>query len=432
MHGATEERPFRYEYSGYPEYSEYAGDAEDRGAPTGRLGAAVVGLGGAVATTAVAGVELLRLGACGQDGLPLAARTDLVPYEELVFGGWDVSADDLAKAAHLHRVLEPAQIEAVAPQLERLRPWPAVADPAYCRAVTGANVVALDGLRERTEQIREDLRRFRDGQGLDEVVVVNLASTERLPDPASPALASVEAFEAALDEGDEAVTPSMLYAYAALREGMAYLNFTPSAGAGVPALVRLAERQGVPVAGKDGKTGQTMVKTVLAPALRSRALRVEGWYSTNLLGNRDGRALEDPDSLASKTATKESVLDAVLGYPVEDHRVRIEYYRPRGDEKEAWDNVDLVGFLGRRMQVKIDFLCRDSVLAAPLVLELVRLLAEARRRGESGVQEQFGYFFKAPMTVDGGVPEHALHRQEQVLLDWLDGGDRVAARNGRP
>ncbi|GAA2281281.1 myo-inositol-1-phosphate synthase [Streptomyces ruber] len=417
MHGPTEGRLSRY---------------EDGGGAAGRLGAAVVGLGGAVATTAVAGVELIRLGVCGQDGLPLAARTDLVPYEEIVFGGWDVSADDLAKAAHLHRVLDPAHIEAVAPQLQRLRPWPAVADPEYCRAVVGANVVAADGLRARTERIREDLRRFRDEQDVDQVVVVNLASTERLPDPASPALASVEAFEAALDDGDEAVTPSMLYAYAALREDMAYLNFTPSAGAGVPALTRLAERRGVPIAGKDGKTGQTMVKTVLAPALRSRALRVEGWYSTNLLGNRDGRALEDPDSLASKTATKESVLDSVLGYPVEDHRVRIEFYRPRGDEKEAWDNVDLVGFLGRRMQMKIDFLCRDSVLAAPLVLELVRLLAEARRRGERGVQEQFGYFFKAPMTAHGGVPEHALHRQEQNLLDWLDGADRAAARSVRP
>ncbi|MGK5445934.1 inositol-3-phosphate synthase [Streptomyces radiopugnans] len=389
--------------------------------PVDRLGVAVVGLGGAVATTAVAGVELLRLGACGQEGLPLAARTDLVPYEGLVFGGWDVSADDLAKAAHFHQVLDPAQIEAVAPRLQRMRPWPAAADPAYCRGVGGANVTPSGGLREQTDRIREDLRRFRAEQELDEVVVVNLASTERQPDLASSSLVSPEAFEAALDSGSEAITPAMLYAYAALREGMAYVNFTPSVGADVPALTLLAERRDVPIAGKDGKTGQTMVKTVLAPALRSRALRVEGWYSTNLLGNRDGRALEDPGSLASKTAAKESVLNAVLGYPVEDHLVRIDYYRPRGDRKEAWDNIDLVGFLGRRMQMKIDFLCQDSALAAPLVLELVRLLAEARRRGERGVQEQFGFFFKAPMTVDGRVPEHALHRQERALLDWLDG-----------
>lgn len=415
MHGATKGQSARH---------------ENTETPTIRLGAAIVGLGGAVATTAVAGVELLKLGISGRDGLPLASRTDLVPYEEMVFGGWDISADDLAKAAHLHGVLEPAQIEAAAPRLQQLKPWPAVADTEYCRAVTGANVLPIDSLRERTERIREDLRRFRDDEGLDEVVVVNLASTERLPDPASPALASPEAFEIALDTGDEAITPAMLYAYAALREGMPYLNFTPSCGADTPALMRLAEEQGVPIAGKDGKTGQTLVKTVLAPALRSRALRVEGWYSTNLLGNRDGRALEDPDSLASKMATKKSVLDEVLGYPVEDHQVRIEFYRPRGDEKEAWDNIDLVGFLGRRMQMKIDFLCRDSVLAAPLVLELVRLLAEARRRGESGVQEQLGFFFKAPMTSDGGVPEHALHVQERTLLDWLDGEDR-AVTSGR-
>ncbi|MEE1941217.1 inositol-3-phosphate synthase [Streptomyces sp. TRM 70361] len=388
--------------------------------PARRLGAAVVGLGGAVATTAVAGVELLRLGGCGPEGLPLAARGDLVPYDALVFGGWDVSADDLAKAAHLHGVLDPAQIEAVAPRMQRLRPWPAVADPAYCRGVTGANVATAGTPRERAERIRADLRGFRAEQGLDTVVVVNLASTERRPDPAAPALASPEAFEEALDRGDEAVTPAMVYAYAALREGMPYVNFTPSVGADAPALAELAERLGVPVAGKDGKTGQTLLKTVLAPALRSRALRVEGWYSTNLLGNRDGRALEDPDSLASKTATKGAALDALLGYPVEDHLVRIEYYRPRGDRKEAWDNVDLVGFLGHRMQLKIDFLCRDSVLAAPLVLELVRLLAEARRRGERGPQEQFGFFFKAPATRDGRVPEHALHRQEHRLLEWLD------------
>jgi myo-inositol-1-phosphate synthase len=174
------------------------------------------------------------------------------------------------------------------------------------------------------------------------------------------------------------------------------------------------------VAGKDGKTGQTMIKTVLAPAFRSRALQVEGWYSTNILGNRDGQILDDPSSLASKLNTKGSVLDAILGYDVDDHIVRIDYYRPRGDAKEAWDNIDLVGFMGQRMQVKVDFLCRDSILAAPLVLELVRLVAEAHRRGEGGAQEQLGYFFKAPLTRDGRTPEHALHVQERVLLDWLD------------
>jgi myo-inositol-1-phosphate synthase len=214
----------------------------------------------------------------------------------------------------------------------------------------------------------------------------------------------------------------MVYAYAAIAEDAGYVNFTPSLAADVPALVAFAEQRGVPVAGKDGKTGQTMVKTVLAPAFRARALTVEGWYSTNILGNRDGLALDDPDSLNSKLQTKGSVLDSILGYPVEDHVVRIDYYRPRGDQKEAWDAIDLVGFLGQRMQIKVDFQCRDSILAAPLAVELARLTDLAQQRGEGGVQRQLGWFFKAPMTADGGVPEHAFHRQEDVLLDWLAAG----------
>ncbi|MEH1164034.1 inositol-3-phosphate synthase [Micromonospora sp. CPCC 205539] len=385
-----------------------------------RVGVAVVGLGGAVATTAVAGVELLRLGTGDTSGLPLAGRTDLVPYEALVFGGWDLAPDDLAKAAHVHRVVEPAHLDAVAAPLQEIRPWPAVADPAYCRNASGANVVPVGPLRGRVEHLRGDLRRFRETQRLDRVVVVNVASTEARPDPAAPVLAGLEAFEVGLDGDDPAITPGLLYAYAAIQEGCPFANFTPSLGAEVPALLELALQRGVPVAGKDGKTGQTLVKTVLAPAFRSRALTVEGWYSTNILGNRDGQILDDPTSLASKLDTKGSVLNQILGYQVEDHVVRIDYYRPRGDAKEAWDNIDLVGFLGQRMQMKINFLCRDSILAAPLVLELVRLLDEAARRGEAGAQEQLGYFFKAPATRDGRVPEHALHAQERMLLNWLD------------
>ncbi|WP_089156468.1 inositol-3-phosphate synthase [Micromonospora sp. NBS 11-29] len=384
-----------------------------------RIGVAVVGLGGAVATTAVAGVELLRLGMRDTSGLPLAHRTDLVPYESLVFGGWDLAPDDLAKAAHVHRVVEPAQLDTVAGPLQAIRPWPAVSDPAWCRNATGANVVPVGPLRERVAHLREDLRRFRTEQALERVVVVNLASTEARPDPAAPVLARLAAFEEGLDRDDPTITPGLLYAYAAIREGCPYVNFTPSLGADVPALVELAERERVPVAGKDGKTGQTLLKTVLAPAFRSRALVVEGWYSTNILGNRDGQILDDPSSLASKLDTKGSVLDDILGYPVDDHVVRIDYYRPRGDAKEAWDNIDLIGFLGQRMQVKVDFLCRDSILAAPLVIELVRLIVEAARRGEGGPQEQLGYFFKAPQT-RGGVAEHALHAQERTLLRWLD------------
>ena len=385
-----------------------------------RLGVAVVGLGGAVATTAAAGVELIRLGHGGTDGLPLAGATGagLAPYDALVFGGWDLSPDDLAKAADAHRVLEPGQLALVAPILAGVVPWPAAGNADFCRNVDGSNKVDVGGLRAQTEAVRADLRAFRRDQDLDAVVVVNLASTERWPDPAAPALATLEGFEAGLDADDPAIGPAMVYAYAALAEGVPYANFTPSRAADVPAL---AERAGVPVAGKDGKTGQTLLKTVLAPGLRARALRVEGWYSTNLLGNRDGQALEDPASLASKLETKGSVLDSILGYPVEDHLVDIRYYRPRGDSKEAWDNVDLVGFLGQRMQLKVNFLARDSILAAPLVIELARLLDLARRRGEGGVQEQLGAFFKAPMTRDATGPEHALHRQEERLSAWLAG-----------
>ncbi len=387
---------------------------------TGRVGVAIVGLGGAVATTAVAGVEQLKLGTVGTDGLPLADRTDLVPYDSLVFGGWDLDASDLAKAAAVHRVIEPAQLDAVAQPLAAIEPWPAVADPAYCRNAVGANVVGIGPLRARVDHVRADLRRFRETAGLDTVVVVNLASTEAWPDRTSAVLADADTFEKGLDSDDPVITPGMIYTYAAIRENCPFVNFTPSLGPDVPALLELAAREGVPVAGKDGKTGQTFIKTVLAPAFRSRALTVEGWYSTNILGNRDGQILDDPSSLASKLDTKGSVLDSILGYDVEDHVVRIDYYRPRGDAKEAWDNIDLVGFMGQRMQMKIDFLCRDSILAAPLVLDLVRLMAEAQRRGEGGAQEQLGYFFKSPLTRDGRTPEHALHRQEQALFAWLD------------
>jgi myo-inositol-1-phosphate synthase len=275
-----------------------------------RTGVAIIGLGGAVATTAVAGVEQLKLGAIGTHGLPLAHRADLVPYESLVFGGWDLDSDDLAKAAHLHRVLESAQIEAVAEPLQQIEPWPAVANPAYCRNATGANVVATGSLRGQVAHVRADLRRFRREHGLDSVVVVNLASTEAWPDLTSPVLADIETFEKGLDRDEPVITPGMIYTYASITEGCPFVNFTASLGPDVPALLALAEREGVPVAGKDGKTGQTLMKTVLAPAFRSRALTVEGWYSTNILGNRDGHVLDDPSSRASKLDTSRTTSSA--------------------------------------------------------------------------------------------------------------------------
>jgi len=400
-----------------------------------RVGTAIVGLGGAVATTAVAGLELLRLGAVGADGLPLAGltvgdasleeATGLVGYDELVVGGWDLDGSDLYKAAEQHGVLDLRQLQQAEPLLSTITPWPAAGDADFCRNVTGGNVVLAEGRRAQVDAVRADLRRFREEQQLDGLVLLNLASTERWPDPAAACLQTPEAFEAGLDADDRAITPSMVYAYAAITEGVGYANFTPSLSADVPALVQLAEQRGVPIAGKDGKTGQTMMKTVLAPAFRSRALTVEGWYSTNILGNRDGLALDDPASLESKLQTKAKVLDSILGYPVEDHVVRIDYYRPRGDQKEAWDAIDLVGFLGQRMQIKVDFQCRDSILAAPLAVEIVRLVDLAQQRGEGSVQRHLGWFFKAPITADGSTPEHALHRQESELMDWLAGGSDV-------
>ena len=386
-----------------------------------RLGLAVVGVGGAVATTAAAGLELMRLGISGHEGLPLAelgAEHELRAYEEIVIGGWDVCGDDLAVAVDAHGVLGSAELAAAAPGLAALKPWPAIDDQDFHPGVGGTHRRHVGSKRAAVEAIRADLRAFREQAGLDALVMVNLASTERVIDVDSPVLASAASFERGIGSENPEIGPALLYAYAALMEGVPYANFTPSVAAEVPALVEVARREGVPTAGKDGKTGQTMLKTVIAPALRARALRVEGWYSANILGNRDGQALHDPASLASKLATKGSVLDSILGYEVADHLVRIDYYAPRGDAKEAWDSIDLVGFLGQRMQLKVNFLCRDSVLAAPLVLELARLLDFAQRRGESGPLPALGLFFKAPMT-GNGPPEHALHRQVEQLASWL-------------
>ncbi len=392
-----------------------------------RVGVAVVGLGGAVATTAAAGVELLRRGTNRMDGLPLAdvAVPGLARYEDLVFDGWDLNGQSLAAAVAEHRVLNDNQLDETGSALGAVRPRPGVASEAFCRRIGGANLRAVGGHRAAVAAIVEDLERMRASNDLDSLVMVNLASTERTPEDAA-ALQTADAFERGLDGDDPAIGPAMLYARAAIEAGVPYGNFTPSVAADAPALVELSRRRGVPVAGKDGKTGQTLMKTVLAPALRARALHVDGWFSTNILGNRDGQALEDPDSLRSKLDTKGSVLDSILGYPVEDHIVDIRYYRPRGDDKEAWDNIDVTGFLGHRMQIKVNFLCKDSVLAAPLVLEIARVLDLAQQRGEAGPQEQLSLFFKAPMTANGHAPEHAFPAQERMLADWLAAGAAAA------
>ncbi len=386
-----------------------------------RVGVLVVGLGGAVATTAAAGIEMVRAGSNDMAGLPLAGvgAAGIAAYRNLHFAGWDLHGENLENAVREHRVLDREQAEVVAPALRGMKPWPAVGSVDFCKNVDGVNKIAAGSHRDAVDRIRDDIRRYRETSGIENLVVVNLASVERWPDKGAPALHTPEGFEQGLDSSDPAISPAMLYAYAAIVEGVPYGNFTPSLAADIPALTTLAERRNVPVAGKDGKTGQTFIKTVLAPAFRSRSLYVEGWFSTNILGNRDGLALDNPDSLKSKLNTKGSVLDDILGYPVEDHIVDIRYYKPRGDNKEAWDNIDLVGFLGQKMQIKVNFLCRDSILAAPLVIEIARVLDLARQRGEGGIQEQLGLFFKAPMTPAGKREEHSFPVQERALLKWL-------------
>lgn len=381
------------------------------------MGIAVVGIGGAVGTTMAAGIALLRRGLIDTTGLPLAgSETALADYNEIVFAGWDLFPDDLAAAAEGHDVLTYKQHVAIRDELAQIEPWPAIGDPRFLSVIEGSNKIASGGHRAVIEQLRSNLAAFK--AKCDGAVVINLASTEKLGDAADPAFASLSSFESALDADSPAISPAMLYAYAAVAERVPYGNFTPSLSADIPALVEFAVKMNVPVAGKDGKTGQTFIKTVLAPALRARALHIDGWYSTNILGNRDGLALSNEDSLASKIHTKRSVLDEMLGYDVEDHIVDIRYYRPRGDDKEAWDNIDIRGFLGRTMQLKVNFLCKDSILAAPLAIEIARCLDLAAQRGDGGVQEQLGVFFKMPMT-RSETPEHAFFVQSATLDRWL-------------
>ncbi len=389
-----------------------------------KIGIAIVGLGGAVATTAIAGIALLKAGKIGNEGLPLAhlgAETGLVEYQNISFGGWDLNADNLEMATRHHGVLPNEQISAVAEELASVKPWQAFGNKQFLEKIEGKNQHLKSSHRLAIEEIQQKLREFRLSDNFAEIVMIHLASTEKLVDETAEIFSTLQNFELALDENSSEISPAMLYAYAAIAEKIPYGNFTPSVAADIPALIEFAEKHGVPIAGKDGKTGQTMIKTVLAPAFKTRALKVEGWYSTNILGNRDGLALSDADSLASKIKTKSSVLEDILGYPVEDHLVDIRYYRPRGDNKEAWDNIDLVGFLGQPMQIKVNFLCRDSILAAPLVIEIARLLDLAKQRGEIGVQSQLSLFFKLPMTQNSEQkPVHSLHEQEIILNKWLD------------
>ena len=407
---------------------------------------------GAVSTTFIAGALLIRKGLAPSIG-SLAERgtvrlgkrnegrspliKDFVPLaslDDLVFGAWDIFEDDGFEAATTAGVIESSLLEQVRPELEAIRPWPAVFDQRYVKRLMGTNVKTGPTKRDLAEQVRADIRAFRDEHGLARLVMIWCGSTEIFMTPA-PEHESVAAFEAAMDANAEGISSSMIYAYAALKEGIPYANAAPNLSADIPALDRLALDNGSPVAGKDLKTGQTLIKTIVAPGLKARLIGVSGWYSTNILGNRDGEVLDDPESFKTKEESKKSVLDYILQpelYPdlYDDlcHVVRINYYPPRGDNKEGWDNIDLVGWLGYPMQLKINFLCRDSILAAPIVLDLVLFLDLAKRAGMSGVQEWLSFYFKSPVHAPGLYPEHDLFIQLMKLkntLRWLRGEDLI-------
>ena len=392
-----------------------------------RIGVAIVGINGAVASTLVAGVELMKRGLAPRIGMvtertdaliaeSLTELLDFAPLESLVFGGWDLQFSNCYEGALHHGVLARHVLEGVRSDLERVRPWRAIFENAYVENLAGVNVVRSRTHREQIALLERDLETFRRDQALDRLVMVNLASTERFLE-VQPVHRNLRAFEAGLDASDPAITPAMRYFYAANKLQIPYCNFTPSL-TNVPALDAHANEMGNPFAGMDGKTGQTLLKTALASMFRARRLLIEGWYSTNFLGNGDGRVLEAPSSNKTKVLSKSAVLDSIVGYHVENHQVHIHYYKPRGDSKEAWDSVDIVGFAGIRMQIKVNFLCQDSALAAPLVIDLVRLLDVARRSGERGIQRHLSIFFKAPFCLPGESPVHDLFKQEKLLVDW--------------
>jgi myo-inositol-1-phosphate synthase len=418
---------------------------------TGKLGIMLVGMG-AVSTTTIAGVLAIRrglakpIGSLTQMGtVRLGKRTegrsplvkDFVPLaslDDIVFGGWDIFDDSSYEAAKTAGVLEKDLLEQIRPELEQIKPWSAVFDRHYVKRLDGPNVKKGKNKMELANQLREDMQRFKQEHGLSRLVMVWCGSTE-IYLTESPAHASVEAFEKALEANDPSIPSSMVYAYAAIKEGIPYANGAPNLSADVPALIQLAAQTATPLAGKDLKTGQTLIKTVIAPGLKARLLGVEGWYSTNILGNRDGEVLDDPESFKSKEETKKSVLDFILQpnlypdlYKDLHHVVRINYYPPRGDNKEGWDNIDLFGWLGYQMQLKINFLCRDSILAAPIVLDVALFLDLAKRAGMHGIQEWLSFYFKAPMHAPGLYPEHDLFIQLMKLkntLRWLKGEELI-------
>jgi len=408
----------------------------------GKLGVLIPGMG-AVATTFVAGVFDIRqghgkpIGSLTQMGtIRLGKRTDkcsplikdFVPLPklgDLVFGGWDIFEDNMYAAAVKAGVLERGFLDKIKHQLESINPMPAVFDQNFVKRLSGTHIKKGKTKMDLADQLREDIHRFKKAHNADRLVMIWCGSTEVYIEP-GPVHQSLESFERGLKENDPAISPSMIYAYAAINEGVPFGNGAPNLTVDIPALLELSKQKKVPISGKDFKTGQTLMKTVLAPAFKARLLGVNGWFSTNILGNRDGEVLDDAGSFRSKEVSKLGALEYILQpelYPdlYKDlyHKVRINYYPPRGDNKEGWDNIDIFGWLGYPMQVKVDFLCRDSILAAPLVLDLALFMDLSARADMSGIQEWLSFYYKSPMVAAGLYPEHDLFIQLKKLKNTL-------------
>ena len=411
----------------------------------GKLGVLIPGIG-AVSTTFIAGVEAVRRGTAAPIGsltqlatIRLGKRTDartpmikdfvpLAGLNDLVFGGWDIYEDTAYEAAVNAKVLQRPQLDELKGFLSTIKPMKAVFDPEYIRRINGPNVKEAKTKMDKADMLMEDIEQFRKTNNTARNVMIWCGSTEVFHRPAA-VHATLKDFECGLMQNDPEISPSQIYAYAALKSGIPFANGAPNLTTDTPALQELARDRSLPICGKDFKTGQTFMKTLIAPGLKARMLGISGWFSTNILGNRDGEVLDDPGSFKTKEESKLSVLEHILQpdlypelYGKFTHKVRINYYPPRGDNKEGWDNIDIFGWLGYPMQIKVDFLCRDSILAAPIVLDLVLFLDLAKRTPELqgiGIQEWLSFYFKSPMTVPGLYPEHDLFIQLMKLKNTL-------------
>ena len=423
----------------------------DIAAPDGKLAVLLPGLG-AVSTTFIAGVWAVQkglgkpIGSLTQMGtIRLGKRTekrapmikDFVPLSELsdlTFAAWDIFEDDAYQSALHAGVLERTLLDQLKDELETIRPLKAVFDQDYVKKLNGTHVKTGSSKMDLAEQLMEDIASVKRKTGAERAVMIWCASTETFLEP-SDVHRDVESFEAGLRESSPAIAPSMIYAYAAIKSGVPFANGAPNLTVDVPALAQLASEEGVPIGGKDFKTGQTLIKTILAPGLKARMLGLAGWFSSNILGNRDGEVLDDPGSFKTKEESKLSVLEYILQpdlypdlYGNFYHKVRINYYPPRGDNKEGWDNIDIFGWLGYPMQIKVDFLCRDSILAAPLVLDLALFYDLAQRASFKGIQEWLSFYFKSPMAAKGLYPEHDVFIQLTKLkntLRYMMGEDQI-------